>query len=1086
MVLLFILGAGICFAEDGQGYHNRFVFQSGYISVKPVADSSGLYVAVDNDGVYKFSPGGEKELYFHLREKFVSLTRIKTNNYAEPYDALLVITRSGNGVENRICLSARDFSRLDLSEVKGVVIRDEKAKVPGVDYKVPMGYTADDFSYLTSAYVSAGDCWLTVIKAVNTKNGITEVLLIDKDGKVQYSIPLSGRYGKDSTVVSGKSIFIVRELREGIKILDRINTENGTVTDEMLIGETGPAFLTASLSNDYLYFVNNKGGENSLLTSVIVFKTDLTGSKSFIGIPIDKINYTYSQLLFASNLNPYFKKYMATKYGKTPEPYDRAMIDDAAAEYKKAWAADPFNPFFGMYYILAETELGKKPAELKSDFDKLESQCGYNVYSLSLVGGLFCRYRLDGQGADFLQKAVDYSPASETDFARSFTTGNNSPDAYLMGILGRMSEDRDPSMERIVTLVSYMSSMMPSSEFNYYLWSGISNYYGSKGNRQQSKQAAEKARFYYKNNSYLSPGRVAGFDVISNLAVVLGILFVVLSFWFSFRANRKKRHYLSEVSGVSEMGGVLELLNHALKPAEKTLLGVLFSIGLISVLVDTILLFLMQKSGSFYGTILAVSLVVGIFAAVYMFAVLLRVERKHYGFATVTGSRSFRDFLNNSFLPFMSYREKVVLIIISILGPLFAIVLLGMLGSSVFTERVPASIAGGAYGTDSSRVFLENRLRQDPGNPYLQLILGYDCLLRKEYDEAEKHYLSFLSFNPADRGAAVNLAISRSYGNPEEARQMMEKIVQNRKISQNWRFADRLYYNLILLDKNILGKDSVSPYQAELDKTGSKTVAANSLINPGKLLPIPPEWDQERGAYTSDTDLSRMVYSYLFPFVMLNDLYNGPQGTFGYGRVFVNFAAAMGWLWTLLLIISFFAVKDPPFMPSVCKRCGKIICEKCTKQDDRGWCLRCAENTGFVSPSPLCFFVPGTRQILLGETVKGILYMILFFYGVSYCLLMIFPYRNMFPGGAQGRYLGILQSIMAPNTIFPYNVITDPVLWVFAVFVILLCVGIFALNAWEVLKGGRYRDKGVRTDVETQLIEYKAMRTRLIGQSRLL
>jgi hypothetical protein len=75
---------------------------------------------------------------------------------------------------------------------------------------------------------------------------------------------------------------------------------------------------------------------------------------------------------------------------------------------------------------------------------------------------------------------------------------------------------------------------------------------------------------------------------------------------------------------------------------------------------------------------------------------------------------------------------------------------------------------------------------------------------------------------------------------------------------------------------------------------------------------------------------------------------------------------------------------------------------------------------------------------------------------------------------------------MAPNTIFPYNVITDPVLWVFAIFVILLTIGVFAVNLVEVLKGGRYRDKAVRTDVETQLLEHKAMRTRLIGQSRLL
>lgn len=903
-------------------------------------------------------------------------------------------------------------------------------------------------------------------------------------------------------------IFVIRDIKGNHYVLDKIDPENGKREKNALIGKLNNPKITShkvnfyqcfdqkspeiKKFNDRLYLINQPLDKYGDFASITVFNPDLVQSQKKAAVtPYEKLIHSYSLLTNASNRQPDFKKYMGEKFGPQPVKMSRERIREVSEYYDRARRQDPFNPFLDMYFILARLELGSDINALWDEVTLIEKKCNYDIFQLSLLGALFSRYRQDKAGDYLLARAVEFAPASAPDYRRAFALAACSPGANIMGILRRMAGDREPDYDRMIGILGYMSDMAPSNQYNYYAWSAFSRRLREEGKNEQASLAADKARYYFNHNRYFSAKDSALFDILSVLAVILGILFLALSFRFTYQANRRKSHYLAEVTGISRLDGIIDLYQRYLVPGEKNLLGFFLSLGMASILADAVLLVLMkitrESLAGYYVVLLGISILTGLVAFVYLGVFLRRIEKRHYGNASVTGDRSWKNILNNSFLPFMGEQEKVILIILSLAGVIIAYILLGIQGNVTFMQEAPPAIAGGCYGCDESLRVLEEEIKKDPKNPDTKLLLGYEYLLRGYDDKAGENFRSFLVHKPGDLSARGNMALTRAGRNPEEAISGLEKIARNRDIKKFYRYADRVYYDLVLLEKEYISKDAVSPYKEELDRTNSAVVAANKIVHPGEYLPFPPAWSQEKAGLPYRQDLGKVIYSYFFPFVTAAQVSGISGDSYLYSGIAVNMAAVIYWGWTLLLLLSLFVVKEPRFIPYHCLRCGKLICERCAPVDPRGWCPQCSKIAGFHMPGAFQFILPGLRQILIGESFRGILLMTSFLYGLVYCFLLYFPFREGFLLQAGGnRYLGFMQAMTAPDVVFPYRVTEDPVLMPFVGAVLVAVLVSFISNFLEVLKSGRYVDiiqiAGIE-DVETQLLEYKTVRTSLLANA---
>jgi len=1068
LALLIVACSSAAFSET-PGYINRFVFTSKNKTTGPVFTWDSVYVAQDHVGIYRFSYNGKLEKFIKSDKKFAQI-----------------------------------FANYRLGDFEPLGILSDKDT-----FKLPDGYKIN---------VQAGSLVefpfiINVIK--EGKPATSELWRLDykDDGKVGkpdanklkilWKLPFNGRIPKNGAAVLDDWLYVLRDMRAGRYSIDKINVKTGCLEKQVYPGQMKTPSLKASRYPSYIngssppsgpsdykeyirvYLLNQQGKPSSQLPSLTVFDENLTGKHNFVLSSFDRLQYTYARLNNAGDRDPFFKEYLGGKFGYDPIPYDADRVMETARIYRKAIEQNNTNPFLDMYYILARLELGASPESLKEEIAGIDKKCNYDIFELSLIGALFVRYRFDDPGKHFLDEALKYAPAASPDYERSFASLVSSPAVHFAGVIRRMAGDKEPDYGRITRIVEYMTDMMPSNDYNYYIWSALSQKFNKMGKKDKAKYAAKKAGFYFGHNRYFAARDVAFFDMLSTLTVIFGALFLVLSVWFSFRAERRKNHFISEKYGVSELEGILELYRSRLKPAEKNLLGFLMSLGILSIMVDGLLLVLMQFTQEtyrgVYNIILAVSILTGIVVGVYLVVVLMRVEREHYKKATVTGDRSWKNILNNSFLPFMGGQEKKALVALSLAGVLLASILLGLRTDSIFSITMPDYIIGGQYGSDQTHSLIKAQLKKDPRNPYTHLLMGYDYLLRGENEKAEEEYRMFLSRHPNDIGARANMALTRADRNPEEAISILGRLVQNRDLKKSYRYADRVYYDLTILEKMAVSKDSVSSYQKDLDAMKSGSVAANSIVRPGRLLPFAPTFEQEKRGLPPGVNIYRIAYSYLFPFVsVLSDKYY-------YSAIALHIAIAVYWIWTTILILSLYIIKEPPFVPGYCLRCGRMICDKCAiPHDNRQWCRECDNNESYHIPSIFHFLIPGLRQMQVGESIRGAIYMTLFLYGLSFCFILFFPLREnsfLHPGG--NRYLGILQATTVPNTVFPYNVAADPTLRWFVFVVVLVALVPLALNVIEVLGRGRYKKRPPIPVFETQLLEVHAITTRLFQQTKL-
>lgn len=1083
-ILLTAIVLAICavpvFAADS-GYINRCFFTSGDHINGPAFSGNSIFIARDNNGIYKISADGKLE-------KFIELPQI-----------FLFIGRDENFIQVKVKRDGKEYWEIldaDLTKIKTIPIipgkpsgdnstttEDKSSMEKKLAESLPEGQIINK-----NLFIKRGNFIIANITPPGSK-GMSDLLILDeKTDKFLWKLTLGGRIVNGIIDPSGEYLFVVRDLRARRYVLNRIELKTGRLDRQVLLGEMTDPVLSFSpdyFSTPYLYLTGQKARESDQFTSISVFNTELEGEHKFVLSPLDYLQYTYARLKNAAEVDSWFKKYLSEKYSDKPEPYDGEKIRNAAQVYREALEKNRTNPFLNMYYILARMEMGATQETLKDEVTEIDKKCNYDVFELSLIGSLFYRYRHYQMGDHFLKEAAQYIPAATPDYERSYASLFSSPGYNMVMILHQMKSDKNPDYQGMFQLVNYLTDMLPSSEYNYYIWSVISGYYRDHGDKTKAAEAAGKAKYHFYHNRFFPAWKVALFDMLSSLAVILGTLFLILSVWFGIRANRRKNHYLSETSGIKEMGGIIELYHTALSAGEKNLLGFLMSLGILSILIDGALLLLRgitrEAFSGYYGIMLAVSIITGVFVGIYLLTVLVRIERNHYGDITVTGNKSIKNILNNSFLAFLGSGEKLVLISLSVAGVVLAFILLYLQSSYIFMENMPGNIVGGRYGSDQSYAFIQKELNRDPANPYTHLLMGYEYLLRGEFGQAEKYYLDFLSSHPGDIGARANLALIRSTENPPEAISILEKLIQNRQLKKNYIYADRVYYDLILLEKETMSKDAVSSWQKPLDEMKSGTVEANMLIHPGKLLLFPPSPGQEKRGLPTRYDYKRVFYSYLFPFVSVF------QDGYQYSAFALIIAVAIYWLWTIVLIISFNFVKEPPSVPYHCRRCGKLICEKCIlPYDDRQWCTECDANKGFQLPSIFRFLMPGITQIQVGNTVRGTLYLISFLYGLFYCFILFFPLREsvMSIGGA--RFLGILQAVTVPDTIFPYNVARDPVLHWFTILAILMPLIPLVLNFIELMKSGKYKARPPIPAFETQLLEVKEFKTRLIMETQLM
>ncbi|MCD4782348.1 MAG: hypothetical protein K8T10_00810 [Candidatus Eremiobacteraeota bacterium] len=1187
ILILLSSTAGISYSSE-QGYTNRFTLLSPGKITGPAFSDESVFIARDNDGIYKLSRDGKKEGYIELKGSFsgiceqenriyvlyeyngnrminvykssdlelvksipsgdcIFIRNYKNSIVAGCNDGFKLIDSDGN--QYRVSLSAEEYylPGEDAEEKKKLFLPDKSIKAVFVDgnkiivsYMMgespeaggdkryrhyvavyegtkrinrwespPVVYLCKDNKVFTSDMSASNKISIYSIegkklselkipkKTVVAKNmvfnrdgyvlvfttglshkGMYKILNFDiKTGKILWQFPVGGRIGSQGVAFIEKKMYVLRNVRGSRYILDRIDLETGVGDGCIYPGYMGQCGLTAY--NRFLYLTDMKRIKSSKFPSLYVLNPDFKGDNKFTVTPPDRLLYSYAELTYASNEDPRFKKYMSGKFRENPKPYDRKMINGAVDIYDGASKRNPFNPFLEMYNILAKLEAGEREDELQAQIKSLDEKCGYDVFTLSLVGALFSRYNYDGIGDHFLEKASKFAPAAAEDYERAFATLISSPGIHFMGVIRRMAGDNKPRFDRIVKIVDYMTKIMPSNEYNYYIWSSISQFYAREGKKKEANLAAEKARYYYKHNQYLSSRDIAHFDMLSVLALIMGILFLVLSIWFSFRANRRKNHFLAEISGLKQLNGTAGLLREQLKPGEKNIMGFLISLGIVSILVDGLLLLLMQITHEtyrkFYNVGLGISILIGLIVGIYLIATRLGIESKYYGKVTVTGDKSWKSILNNSFLAFMSEQEKIVLISLSVAGVFLAYVLLNILANVIFIQQMPLSMMGGTYGNDRSLTVLKSHLKRNPKNPYTHLLMGYERHIRGEYEKAEGHYLRFLARHPRDINASANLGLVRSNRNPEEGISILGKLSQNRGLKNLYKYADRTYYDLTLLEKKAVSKDAVSPYQKDLDEMKSGTIEANKIVHPGKLLLFPPQWEQEKRGLASEMKISRIFYSYFFPFISIEEIYRGithrPAYGISYFALIITVAAY--WLWTVILIVSLFLVKQPIFIPFYCKRCGKLVCGRCAPPDGRNWCDECCKNERYHIPGTFQIIIPGLNQIRNGHSIRGVIFMILFFYSVLYSLLLFIPLREgsiLYSGG--NRYIGFLQALNTPYTIFPYNVTNDPVLRWFVTGVVLVFICIFILNALEVFYTGKYREGEESSEIETQILDY--------------
>lgn len=1184
---MFFSTTGISHSSE-QGYINRFTLLSPGKITGPVFSGESVFIARDNDGIYRLSKDGKREGYIELKRSFSGICgqedRIyvlygddgnrKINVYKSQDMQLIKSIPSGDciylcnykncvvagcndgfklidsdGNKYRVSLSAEGYHipGQDGEEKKKLFLPDKSIKAIFVDgNKIIVSYmmgesvetggdkryrhyvavyegtkrihrwesppvvysckdekvftsdmdtsnkiniysiegkklselTIPDKSIVAENMVFNRDGYALVFTTGSIHRGMYEVLNLDiKTGKILWQFPIGGRIGRQGVAFIDNKMYVLRNVRGSRYILDRIDLKTGVGDGCIYPGYMGQCGLATH--NRLLYLADMKRIKSSKFPSLYVLNPDFRGDNKFSVTPPDKLLYSYTELTYASKEDPRFKKYMSEKFRENPEPYDREMIKNAVDIYDRASKRNPFNPFLEMYNILAKLEAGEKEDELKTQIKSLDEKCGYDVFTLSLVGALFSRYNYDSIGDHFLEKASKFAPAAAEDYKRAFATLISSPGVHFMGVIRRMAGDNQPRFDRIVKIVDYMTQIMPSNEYNYYIWSAISQFYAREGKKKEANLAAEKAKYYYKHNQYLSSRDIAHFDMLSVLALIMGILFLVLSVWFSFRANRRKNHFLAEISGLKQLNGTAGILQEQLKPGEKNIMGFLISLGIVSILVDGLLLLLMRVTHEtyrgFYNVGLGISILVGVIVGIYLIVTRVRIESKYYGKVTVTGDKSWKNILNNSFLAFMSEQEKVVLISLSVAGVILAYILLNILANVVFIQQMPLSMMGGTYGNDRSLTVLKSHLKRNPKNPYTHLLMGYEHHIRGEYEKAEGHYLKFLARHPRDINASANLGLVRSNRNPEDGISILGKLARNRGLKSFYKYADRIYYDLTLLEKKVVSKDAVSPYQKDLDEMKSGTIEANKIVHPGKLLLFPPQWQQEKKGLASDMKISRIFYSYFFPFISIEEIYRTITHTPAYGISYfaLIIAVAAYWLWTIVLIVSLFFVKQPIFIPYYCGRCGKLVCERCAPPDGRNWCDECCMNKGYHIPNTFQIIFPGLNQIRNGNSIRGVIFMILFFYSLLYSMLLFIPLREgsiLYSGG--NRYIGFLQALNTPYTIFPYNVTQDPVLRWFVAGVVLVLLCIFVLNALEVFYSGKYRKGEEPSEIETQILDY--------------
>lgn len=1001
--------------------------------------------------------------------RIILQTRATPGNRDKDAEKLTVRVYNRNGEGNRwktasdiltvgagkVFLAGDEPDRIFVLDLEGKTLKT--LEIPGIINAYPARVAYDDEK---------------LFLRIKKKHEIYSLAAIDvNSGNTRWTYNLGEEPHESYFIFHANKLYLFHELRfcGHLSILD---PESGVVKRTIGLGPINAKRINVNAGKLYVTHTAEHRPMR-MNSSVLVLDQDLDGEENFKVDPLARIFLNIGKLKLARSYDPVFYEKLFSKYEPGAEGVSRKRALKASEKFKTAIRQDPTNPYSLALYILTKLEAGRSRDSLQDEINNLLNKCSHDVFCLTSIGSLFSRLRYDKLAKIFLERAVEISPVLSADFGPSSSWMLSSPGFFLYRAARQLKDQQGEQTDRIARNISYLERISPGNEFLYPFWSALSQMMKREGKPEESKKAAQKAIEYFYHTKNFPHWRHTFFDFLTIFSIVMGFLFLATSIWFSLRANYARRYAEIQSSGVKSFKSTIDLLKQYLKPAEKNVLGFLLSLGLLSVFVDVVILFLVRISDRsikiYYDVILAVSIITGAVVFIYLLIAGLRVERRYYSKYLPLRKGKFIENLNNSFLAYMGKKEKYVLICLSLLGIILALIMNSLISNLLFLVRTPLNYVGSYYVSDWKVKKIQDELKKNPGNSYAHLLMGRAYLENGKYKNSIEHLKTYMEKHPGDYGAMGNIAIARFHQDPEAGLKLMEQTLKKAKHKGNFKDMDRIYYNLeIMLEKE--GRSSLSlDARKDLREIDSQLIFAYRRLKPGNFLPFNPSLDQEMKAIGDYDYFKTSFHSYLYPVTAIGHV----EAIFDSEKY--NLVSLFIWIplysaWTLILILSLFLLKEPSSKPVFCKRCGGNLVDP-RRNDPRSWCDRCKENDSYQLPSLFQLIFPGVYQLKTGKIIRGILYSAAWLYGLVYLFILYFPFKHNLPiQCGDNSFIGPLSSTVTITTFFPYKAAEDPALSPYIFAILGAFVLVLILNAVEVLLGGRFhgeRGDAIRKRIKT-------------------
>jgi tetratricopeptide (TPR) repeat protein len=907
----------------------------------------------------------------------------------------------------------QNLDSLSIIDIKGNLVRQ-------VNLPENMNHASENLFYRD------GSLYITAEK----NNQIFLVKLDCETGEVQWKTYITHGYtGKleGLFVLSGDYAYVI--LEGWYPLVLNVNTNDGSVLNCYVVPNLHNIKITTG--NGKLYFTGDGTSPGHPTAGIIEVNPELSGRET-VATPRMK-SYLHNVLnMIASEYVPEFKKHLFDKGKTNLASATDIWSSESALKYKEAYNKNPKNPYFKVYEILALLESGKDTVKTKTDIDNLLLSQRSDTYFLVSAGTIFSRFGYREIGRDFLNEAVKSAPSISPDYKRTTIWALSSPVLPLFNSISSFfhSVQGHPVdtgvFEGSIENLEYIEKISPWNEVNYPAWASLSQKFRNTVSGNIQKQASEKASGYFSGNPYIPYYRLAAYEFLSVLSLVMGMVFIVLSIWFIIQGFMRKRKFLESKTSGEKIPSIPELFNSMLTVREKNVLGFMLSIGLVSLISTIVMLFL---SGGTNGSneemfilFMTVSLLTGVVVALYLVIAGYRIRLKHREkFPHLTGT-SIPASESRSFLSFISGREKSLLLTLSIIGIIFPVILSFIISPFVNLANMSSSTISGYYGDGRTIYNLRKELDINPGNDSALLMLGYGYLQRKDYRNAVDIFEKYLETNPEDNTARINQAIALFYVNPEKALQIMEEL---RGLPVESDFEPRLKYNLETM-KFRMDKITEQDLRQSLEDIDDETVKSYLIYKTGEFLEVPPSWNREKQAFLNRINPMVFIYSYFMP--------AAGTGVFEYplenirNNILTGIALpVLSFIWTIALLFSLVAFGD-----------NKISLKTSL------------HNISNKKPGIISAIIPGVYQVSRGYTARGAFYLITFIYS----LVMLYKtYWYGLNNSQPGNFLSPAgYDFLSNYLLHDFNAATAPGYSGYLSLIIAISVIIFIINITEILK----------------------------------